>query len=111
MNKETVFRTVLKEQTEAFLRRLRAEGCKNPQPRHVNNGLCFAFAESVVKIANRRLKKYAATDGWPSKPPFHAAVYYRGKWYDAECHHGTLFHKDLPYMVRIRAVLGRRKAT
>lgn len=91
-------RRILEEVTEEILGRMRRTGFTihdgdevrfDPVVWDINNGYC----ETWAKLAAERLGENTYIE-WID--PYHCALFYQGKWYDADCLDGEYYWADLP---------------
>lgn len=94
------FANILREETDAMLASMCRDGFfYRREIRHdattwdINNGLCDEFAERIVARVSEA-ESVPATDSDVCLP--HQVIAWRGRFYDAECHHGVERLSELP---------------
>ncbi len=75
----------------------------NKSPLQINNGDCYTFAVILSKKLNG--SEIVDTTGIDGCFPSHAAVKYKGKFYDAENPEGVASLQELTYNKRMIAVM------
>lgn len=123
---ETEFQDILRDTREDILAVMRQEGFyfgKSRKLRYdatawdLNNGACEEFADAVVEAVPEADALYPAelVPGMELLDCPHVMLFWRGKFYDAECIQGVKDWRDLPLMKnrgksRARVLRERRAA-